>query len=501
LGIWKWWRKGVQKSVDNPDPKNITLPETKGEITLESIKSNLKDIDDVVYKQIYVNEEPVLMIYMQSMVDKSVLQRLVLDPLTVNAGETPQKIWKNAESVQKNELPSLLYDITDGYTVLLFTQNNLILKISTFSAPSRGVTTSESESTVLGPQDSFTESLNTNISLIKRRINNHNLKVKTLIVGTESRNKVAVLYMDNIANKQNVDRVIYRVNNIEYHGFFGLAVLKQMLEDKPYSPFPQFGISVRPDNVASALLDGRIIVILDDSPEAAIAPYSFLETFNSPEDFYNRWTTASLLRLIRFGGLFVSILLTSTYVSVLTFHPEMLPPALQTILSESRTRVPFPPVIEVMIIELVIEILREAGARMPTKIGQTIGIVGGIVIGTAAVEAGLASNIIIVLVAVSALLSFLPSNFLMSNAIRFVRYVFIIAAGWLGMYGQMLALAWLFAHLLNMTSLGTPYMTPGIPRSWSDLSNSVIRAPINFIMKRQGISRARKELIRPLDEE
>lgn len=232
-----------------------------------------------------------------------------------------------------------------------------------------------------------------------------------------------------------------------------------------------------------------------------ICPASLFEMFVSPEDYYNNWSVASLLRCLRFLGMFVTIFLSSTYVSVLTYHQEMLPPALLTILSESRRRVPFPPVVEVLIMELTIEVLREAGVRMPTKIGQTIGIVGGIVIGTAAVEAGLASNIIIVVVSISALLSFLPPNFLMSNAIRLTRYVFIIMAGYLGMFGQMISFVLLFSHLMGLTSLGTPYMSAVIPVKWTDLVNSVIRAPYKYFMTRSGIARAKKELTRPLDEE
>lgn len=280
-----------------------------------------------------------------------------------------------------------------------------------------------------------------------------------------------------------------------------MAMLKQMLEDKPFSPFPQFGISSRPDNAIAAVLDGRILVMMNGDPGVAILPSTFWELFSTPEDFYNRWTTASLLRTLRLFGFFVSILFTATYVAVLTYQPDMIPPQMLSILAQSRARFPFPPMIEALLIELVIEILREAGARMPTKIGQTIGIVGGIVIGQAAVEAGLASNILIVIVASSALLSFITPNYLMSNAIRFIRYFYIIAAGILGMFGQALLLAWMFGHLLNMTSLGTPYLTPVIPRKWTDLLNSIFRAPVNFMVTRTGMSRAKKQLTRPLDEE
>ncbi len=232
---------------------------------------------------------------------------------------------------------------------------------------------------------------------------------------------------------------------------------------------------------------------MENSQSVMICPYSFLELFNSPEDLYNRWSTASLLRILRFAGFFITIMLTPMYISALSYHPGILPFELLMMIQESRSKVPFPPVIEVLFIELVIEILREAVTRMPTKIGQTIGIVGGIVIGTAAVEAGLVSNTLIVLVAVSALLSFLLPNFLMSNASRFVRYVFILSAGLFGLLGQMLALAWLFNHLLNLTSLGTPFMTPVIPRKWSDMYNSVIRLPLAFLQKKTGMSRAKQQ--------
>jgi hypothetical protein len=501
LGLWSIWRRFVKKTSKNKSDQDIVFPQSKGKVSLETIRNELREVEDIVFKSVFIGNEQLTFIYPESMVEPSTFNRLVTEPLRENQNNVELSLLTNGVLIKEDELPKAIYEILKGNTIVLFQSKKKVIILNTFSAATRAITPPDTESTVLGPQDAFVESLNTNLSLIRRRINNPKLKIKKMTVGTETRQSLAILYMDHIANKENVERVIYRVNNIEYHGFTGLAVLKQMLEDKPYSPFPQFGITVRPDNTVGSLLDGRIIVILDGSPEAAICPASFLETFNSPEDFYNRWTTATLLRNLRFAGVFITVLLTSTYVSVLTFHPEMLPPQMLAILSESRAKVPFPPIIEVLLIEITIEILREAGARMPTKIGQTIGIVGGIVIGTAAVEAGLASNILIVIVALSALLSFLPSNFLMTNGLRFVRYGFIIMAGWLGMFGQMITLAFLWAHLSNMTSLGSPYIAPGIPRKWTDLMNSTFRAPINYIMTRTGISRTQKDLTRPTDEE
>lgn len=501
MNIWKKIRKSLTEKNINHEEKDIIFPESKGEITLKAIKEQLEDIDDVIIKDIMVGQERATLIFLKTITNKAVFQETILDPLdNMRSGYEDNKL-KLGEVVEPNGLPELIYDITWGYTVLVLHKDNKIIKIDTKNAPNRSISSPENETTVLGPSDSFTEDLDQNIGLIRKRIANSQLKVKNLILGTETRNEVSVLYMADIANKENLDRVIYRLNNVEFQGLWGISTLKQMLEDKPFSPFPQLGLTVRPDNVVSALLDGRIIILLNSSPEAITAPITFFEMFSSTEDYYGRWPTITLLRLLRFGGFFLTITLTPLYISLLTYHPEMLPTSLLTLLIESRMKVPFPPVIEVLIIEIVIEVLREAGARMPTKIGQTIGIVGGIVIGTAAVDAGLASNILIVLVSLSALLSFLPPSFLMSNSSRVIRYIFIITSGFFGLYGQLLILAWLMAHLANLTSLGTPLMAPVIPRTYSDLFDTIFRAPIYFIYKRKGISRAKKQLTRPLDEE
>ena len=497
----QWWRSQVDKLVAAKSSGRTEKNDQGTTITSDRIKAQMQNVDDLSSTSLVMNDEVVHVFFLETMVDNTQLYETIFLPLQRSDGRDPLRVLPFAKGIAMHEFETAINALLRGHTVLIFPERGLVLEINTFQVAHRAISQSENEATVLGPQDSFVEMLQINVSLLRRRLTTPNLKICTYTIGTETHNKVAVMYLDKIANDQNVERIKTRIANVQYQGFVGMAVLKQMLEDKPYSPFPQFGLTNRPDNATAALLDGRIIIILNGSPEAAICPSSFLEMFSSPEDFYNRWSTASLLRFIRFFGLFITIMLTSGYVSVLTYHPEMLPPALLTILSESRSKVPFPPVLEVLFMELVIEILREAGIRMPTKIGQTIGIVGGIVIGTASVQAGLASNILIVLVSISALLSFLPPNFLMSNAIRLIRYAFIIIAGALGLYGQLLMLAFLFAHLLNLTSLGTPYMTPGIPRQWTDLFNSLFRAPMKFIVFRNRMSRAEREKVRPIGEE
>jgi spore germination protein KA len=425
------------------------------------------------------------------------LHQIVIAPLL----KSKANVLQTAEVIEKTDLSNIISSIAEGNTILYFHVEELYLSIKTFSAPTAAISDTDTESSVIGPQNAFTESLETNLSLIKRRIQNPNIKIQNFVLGSETNTKVSVLYMDDIVNKENLDIVIKKIEKVDHLAFNDISILQQLMDNHPFSPFPQYHETVRPDIAVSGLLDGRIVVAMENSKGVIVCPVSFFELFISPEDYYNRWTTASLLRALRFFGFFLTIILTPTYISILTYHPEMLPFNVLLNLQESRGKVPFSPFMEVLFMELVIEILREAGSRMPTKIGQTIGIVGGIVIGTAAVEANLVSNTLIVIVAVSALLSFLPPNFIMSNSSRFVRYLFIFAAGLFGLYGQMIAFAWLFHHLLSLTSLNTPYLTPLIPRKWTDLFDSVIRMPTLFLKYKPGITRAQTKKKPPVDKE
>ncbi|MGE6487098.1 spore germination protein [Paenisporosarcina sp. NPDC076898] len=491
MKIWKRARQVVEDSKKKitdttPATKKSSVPKS---IPLEAIKSELTDIDDAVFKDFKTKEGHVTVVYLSTLIDPLILHKAIILPLVNDQGE----VLTSFDPLDGSNKQKIIMSIVNGDTVIFHHDKQQYLTAKTFSPPERAIATSEMESSVIGPQDSFTESLKTNLSLIKKRIQQTGLKSKDYTIGQETNTKITVLYIEHLVNDENLQRINDRIDKLDYVGFLDITILKQLVEDNPFSPFPQYGATSRPDVAVNSLLDGRIVIAMDNSQSVMVCPSSFIEMFNSPEDFYNRWTTATLLRILRFAGFFITIMLTPMYISALSYHPGILPYELLIMIQESRSRVPFPPVIEVLFIELVIEILREAGSRMPTKIGQTIGIVGGIVIGTAAVEAGLISNTLIVLVAISALLSFLMPNFLMSNASRFVRYIFILAAGLFGLLGQMLALAWLFNHLLNLTSLGTPYMTPVIPRSWADLRDSIVRFPLAFLQKRTGLSRAKRE--------
>lgn len=462
-------------------------------ITIDTIKNELAEINDAIFKDIQTPEELVTIIYFSSLIHKITLHKTVIAPLLMQKDD----LLKSAEVPELVTLSSILSAIAEGKTIAYFHTQNLFVTVNTYSPPMSSIIESDTESSVIGPQNAFTESLQTNLSLIRRRLQNTGLKNQDYIIGSETNTKISVVYVEHIVNKENLSKVLKKIDKVNHPGFNDISTLQQLMGDHPLSPFPQYLATVRPDATVTYLLDGRVVILMNNSQAAMICPITFFELFTSPEDYYNRWTTASLLRSLRFFGFFLTILLTPTYISIMSHHPEMLPFNVLLNLQESRGKVPFPPVLEVLFMELVIEVLREAGTRMPTKIGQTIGIVGGIVIGTAAVEASLVSNILIVLVAVSALLSFLSPNFIMSNSSRFVRYFFIVAAGMFGLFGQMIALAWLFHHLLNLTSLGTPLMTPVIPRKWSDFLNAVVRVPTMFNRPKMGVSRAQNNKVPP----
>ncbi|WP_342505756.1 spore germination protein [Sporosarcina sp. FSL K6-2383] len=488
-----YWNGDNNEEVTN---STSTTQNDKVLITIAMIKSKLYGINDATFKDIQTGEELVTIIYFSSLIEKLTLHRTVILPLLTQKEE----LVKFADVPAQINLADIVSTIIEGNTIVYFHTKNIFAIVNTYSPPMSSIIGSDTESSVIGPQDAFTESLQTNLSLIKRRIQNTSLKNKDYIVGTETNTKISVVYMEHIVNKDNLDKVHKKIVDIKHPGFNDISILEQLMDDHPFSPIPQYLATVRPDAVASYLLDGRIAIFMNNSQAVMICPISFFELFTSPEDAYNRWTTASLLRTLRFFGFFLSVILTPTYISVLTHHPEMLPFNALLNLQESRGKVPFPPILEVLFMELVIEILREAGTRMPSKIGQTIGIVGGIVIGTAAVEASLVSNVLIVIVAISALLSFLSPNFTLSNSNRAIRYIFIVAAGMFGLYGQMIAFAWLFHHLLTLTSLGTPFMTPVIPRKWTDFLNSVVRAPFFFDKRKSGVANVQSKKAPPIEK-
>ncbi|MFC7687011.1 spore germination protein [Ureibacillus sp. GCM10028918] len=487
--MFRGYKKNLAKSNEQPnkaEPKNISIPTSKIEF-LDQLKETIHSPADLVVKNI---SDSITIAFLEFLIDGKTLNEQILPTLEKVNNASPKVIKENlliAEVDLATELNHCVYEMLIG-AVLIHVEGHselVIAKISSYQ--SRGLSAPENESQVIGSQVGFNENLATNISVIRRYITNTKLCNEKFTVGAETKTSLSVLYINGIASEEHVNTVRQRISDLNVSDLLDSAVLSELIDDNSLSMFPQLLLTERPDRFCDGLLSGKVGIVVNGSSMAILCPYSFIEFFQSREDQNLRWPIATFIRLLRFMAILISIFFTPIYVAALTFHYEIIPQPLLVPLSESRAIVPFPPIIEALVLELIIELLREAGARLPTKVGQTIGIVGGIVLGTAAVQAGITSNILIIIIALCALSSFTTPNYLMGNVIRILRFPIIILAGFWGFYGVMLGFCFLMLHLLRQSSLGAPYMAPIYPPRWRDWSDSFIRLPLPLI-KRQSVN-------------
>lgn len=414
-------------------------------------------------------------------------ESLVKTLLEGNEPWTNKAILNNiplAEAEKKKKLQELLDGLLIGKVFVYIEGEDAALSYLLLKKEKRSLVQAETESLVLGPKVGFTESLITNLNMIRWNIRSENLVMEKYTVGKQEPREVRLVYIKSVANTSDINTMRQRLTELDIDNVDDSSVLMQYLEDSSRSIFPQFLSTELPDRFCYSISRGRIGVLVENSPTSIIAPSTFFSFFESTEDLYMRWNVGSFLRILRYLSFLLSTLLTPIYVSVVTFHYEIIPTSLLVNLGQSRAAVPFPPILEVLILELLIELLRESGARLPTKVGQTIGIVGGVVIGTAAVEAGITSNVLLIVVALSALASFTAPNYLMGTTARLIRFPMIFLAGTLGIVGIVYGMSFLVVHLLKLTSLGRPYLAPIYPFRWEDLNKVIFRLPNDFQNKR-----------------
>jgi tetrahydromethanopterin S-methyltransferase subunit G len=349
----------------------------------------------------------------------------------------------------------------------------------------------ENEFTVIGPKIGFIENIDVNIHLLRNSISTSDLVFEEIIIGSMSKTKVTIAYLDGITNPQNIQTVRQRLKDIDVDVVFDNSHIDQLISDNSNTLFPTLLSTERIDKAVYSLVQGQIAILSNGSPYVITGPATLMNFFISSEDYYFPWIIGSFFRVIRYFSVIFSIFASPLYVAILTFHYEVIPEVLLTALIGSRANVPFPPALEVIFMELTIELLREAGARLPTKVGQTLGIVGGIVIGQATVEAALTSNVLLIIVALSALASFTTPIYTMSNAIRILRFPFIVLAAIWGGLGIALGAVFLFGHLLRLKSFGTPYLAPLFPFRKTNFSDGFIRSSFEYTTDRS-------QLFRPL---
>jgi len=465
----------LKKETDNRRPveDGLNHPTDERQPSFSLVREQFDDCSDLVHRS--YPHLGVDLLYFGHMVGVEALDRDLVRPLETADPDGLAQMLKRSQFVRADTLTEAVEGVLDGQAALFHKGGVWLVHVA--DPPGRGVEQSEVEGAITGPHDGFSEMASINIGLIRRRMKSARLKAVKVRVGELSHTDVYVMYIEDIANPALVNELLSRIKDIETDVLQEANALVQLIEDHPNSIFPQFYTTERPDIAVLKLSMGRIVVIVDGSPTVITAPSSLMEYFNAADDFYMRWISATGLRILRFIAFVITVSFTAFYVSVTTFHYELIPRTLLVNLAESRARVPFPPLYEALFMEFTIEMLREAGARLPSKIGQTIGIVGGIVIGQAAVQAGFTSNILIITVATSAIASFVIPSYMMSTSLRLLRFGLILLAGIWGNLGLMLGFGFIIADLSNLTVLKSSYLTPIAPFNAEDWKRLIIRGP------------------------
>lgn len=462
------------------------------------LKDIFKDCSDITFrelrKKLSTNEyTQILLVFTEGLVDGSIVNESIIKPISlykeiekqdhINISLLQEIILTNNIKTTK-KFDEIVNSILSGQTLLLMDGCDEALLLSTEGWESRSVEESSVESVIRGPKEGFVEDIRTNTAMVRRKLKDPSLKIKDLKVGSRSQTNVAVIFIDDIVNKEVLQYALKKLEKINIDGIFETGYIEQFLEDSTFSIFPQMQVTERPDKVCGNLLEGRIAILVDGSPDALIFPVGLIQFLQSPEDYYERFIFSNIVRFIRFGGFIIATTFPAIYVAVTTFHQDLLPADFVLDIAKSRIEVPFPPVIEALLMEGTIELLREASARLPSRIGQTIGIVGALVIGDAAVRAGIISPIMVIVVAITAIGSYIFPHFSTSYAIRFIRLPMIIMASTFGAFGIIITWTWIIAHMCKLNSFGYPFLAPFSPINIKDMKDAALRVPIQGFVSR-----------------
>ncbi|MGF9700688.1 spore germination protein [Paenibacillus sp. MABNR03] len=432
---------------------------------------------------------PSVLLYIDGMVDVSIINQAILESL-LQTHELPDfsadgehlsylqnDILAASEVLLIDDMQDVLNALLSGSAILLLEGSKRGLRIGAAGWEDRSVGEPVTQTVVRGPMEGFNENLRTNTALIRKRIRDPHLWIEERKVGRVTKTRVAVLYLKHIVDPEVVSELRRRLDQIDIDSILESGYIEELVQDKTRTIFPTVYNSERPDTVSAALLEGRVAIIVDGTPFVLLVPALFVHFFQSPEDYYQRADISSLIRMIRYLAFFIALLAPSFYIAITTFHQEMLPTNLLISLAAQREGVPFPAFIEAILMELTYEILREAGIRIPKTVGQAVSIVGTLVIGQAAVDAGVVSAAMVIIVSITAISSYvIPENGL-SISVRILRFVLMILAAAFGFYGILMILLITVTHLCSLRSFGVSYMSPFAPLIQQDLKDTIFRVP------------------------
>ncbi|MFX3635736.1 MAG: spore germination protein [Candidatus Pristimantibacillus sp.] len=470
-----------------PDEQNTELS-TELAMNEKMLRETFQECSDIVFRPISSNPK-VLLIYTDGLVDSKKLDKVMLTSILYD--EAPNRsngvpysgqiIQEQLAAISQIEMVSTINELTNGVLmaniVLLVDGENKAIIADLKKFEKRTIEEPAAEVAVRGPRDGFTETLRINTSLIRRRIRSPKLKMEPITVGKVSQTDIVIVYIDGIVSNTILEEVRRRVGRIQIDGVLESGFIEEFIEDAPWSPFPQIQNTERPDIVCASLLEGKIAIIVDNTPFVLLVPMTFWTGLQAVEDYYERSIYTTFVRFVRYSLLNIALLLPSLYVAFSTFHQQLIPTNLLISIASSREGVPFPTFIETLLMEFMFEGLREAGIRMPKAVGSAVSIVGALVIGQAAVQAGIVSAPVVIVVATTGIASFAIPRYNFGTAYRLLRFPMLILAGMLGLYGIISGLFLMMIHLLGLRSFGVPYMSPVIPQIPQSLKDVFIRAP------------------------
>ena len=463
------------------------------QVNLEKMKEIFANASDVVIRPFQIGSHErvkAFIVYVDGLIDKEVVQIGLMKPLmidmrlaitndTFNRNTAFDIIKERVLSISEVKEAHYLQDTVDailsGDTALFLDGSSAALIASLRGWEARSITQPDTEVVVRGPREGFTETLRTCTAQLRRRIKNPNLKFETMKIGRQTKTDVVIAYIKGIVDDKIVEEVKRRLSRIDTDSILESGYIEEYIEDSPLSFLPTVGNSEKPDLVAAKMLEGRVAILTDGTPFVLTVPYLFIEAFQSTEDYYSRPYYASILRLLRFTALFISEFAPALYVALTTYHQEMIPPALLVSMAAAKEGTPFPAFVEAMIMGIIYEILKEAGVRLPRPVGQAVSIVGALVIGESAVSAGLIGAPMVIVVAITAISSFVVSS--ISDTLSIMRLLYVILAGFLGLFGIMIGIAGFLTHMVSLRSFGIPYLSPVAPITMKDMKDVFVRAP------------------------
>lgn len=448
----------------------------------EELIRKIFSTSDIRKKSLIINKKQAFLFYLTGLVDEQKIDSFVNN---ISAGSDELELFMSNNAVRSNKIIDIEKSILAGKSILFLENEPSAFIYSTENLMQRPFSPPTIDNSLKGTKISFVETYQTNIALLRQYITTSSFRTYQTEIGSYNKRTVSIAYIDGVVDQELLSSIQKKVSEIKEDSILNVNQLAQLMERNAFSPFPQLLTTERPDEAASALLKGRVILILDRSAEVIVLPSNFLSFFQSIDDYSSRTLVGSFNRILRVVALCITLFLPGLYIAIISFNYEIVPLKLLISIGESRTRVPFDPLVEAIIMEITLEMLREAGIRLPAPISTTVGVVGGIVIGQAAVQAAIVSNIMVIVVALTAISSFIIPNFEMASSLRIIRFPIMIMASLFGLIGLVVSTMVLIVHGLTLTNFKTSYTVPFSPLKISQLNDTLFRIPLRFLWNKK----------------